>query len=232
MRHKRTEIEATRVVAFLAKLRANWGKRFSDDQTEQEWLNMMIHELGGFSETVLDRAAATLLRSRIDFFPRMQQCIDACAQAFDDERRSSPDFFKKEIFQQRGESHYSLAWELLRSEDGRRAARDKWAYGFWMFVVRYGRLPEPNERPSLLASARRVVHITDKARGASASPIPKHVAPLAGQLDAMLSEFGSAIMQRNAELEIFALGTESEARAVLANMPAHSRWMHPERIAA
>lgn len=227
MKHKRTETEALRVVAFLAKLRANWGKRFSDDATEQEWLNMMIHELGGFSEEVLTRAATALMRSKVDFFPRMQQCVDACAAAYDDVRRSSPDFFKKDLLKKGGDQNYSLAWELLRSPEGRRAAHDKWAYGFWMFVVRNGRVPDPSECAKVQASARRVAYTVEamNVRTAAKTPIASH-------LDLMLLDFGTALHDRNAKLEVYALGTRNEALDVLASMPVHSRWMHPASVAS
>lgn len=162
MKHKRTEAEAARVVRFLAKLRANWGKRFSDDETEQEWLNMMIQELGFYSDDVLDKAASRLMHSKLDFFPRLQQCAEACAEVVEDETRRNPELFKNAHRSAASASLFSrereqLADDLCRHDRAmtRAAIEGGWILGLHNFIRREGRMPAGSDIAALKREAAR-----------------------------------------------------------------------------
>jgi hypothetical protein len=167
MKHKRTEAEAARVIRFLAKLRANWGKRFSDDETEQEWLGMMIQELGFYNDSVLDRATSRLMHSKIDFFPRLQQCAEACADVVADDARKSPDFFMPQHGNVAATSIFAperqrLADDLIMSNVGRTAAHEGWILGLRDFCVRHARMPDDRETAVIKRAAAEHPHAVER----------------------------------------------------------------------
>lgn len=153
---KVTEAEATRVVKFLTTLRANWGKRFESDEAEDQWLDMMIGELHVFSDDVLTAAAKKLMRSRLDFFPRVGQCVDACIA----ERRfiegSTPELRDAVAAKSKRTRFDSLADELIMGPVGRKAARDGWVLGLYDFIRREGRMPTEHETIGIVRASREV----------------------------------------------------------------------------
>lgn len=132
---------------FLAMLRVQWPKRFETEEAEDQWLDLMVGELKGFSKRVLDEAVRTLMRKRLRGFPLLGECVDACVEAkrfleFKQPELKSPEERERDSKDRAG-NYWSFAWEQIRlSPMAKQAAREGWISMLFWFLVREGRLPD------------------------------------------------------------------------------------------
>lgn len=146
------------VIDFLTKLRANWGKRFDDERSEQLWLDQMIDELKGYDGEVLKDAARNLLRKKLQGFPRLAECVEVCNEAkrWIDGRKPKLPMGADAGDREAGwlGRYETLADSLITGPEGREAARDGYVTSLWQFIGRQGRLPSPGEKAKIITGAR------------------------------------------------------------------------------
>jgi hypothetical protein len=214
----KSEKDAEKVVRFLTKLRSNWGKRFENEAAEDAWLESMIEDLACYSEDVLNSAAATLRRSKLDFFPRIGQCIDACNQAKKDAEMQRPGFWTATIEKQRAGSNFDLAYDLLKTTpEGREAARNGYVLGYFWFVVREGRAPDATEKRRIIEGADEFDRLHPELLRGAMFPKPErginaaldHKREQAIALENMCIKLATSMAERREQLRALALGENS-----------------------
>jgi hypothetical protein len=122
-----------------------------DEEQEKAWVNTMIRELAGFSDEVLDKTAAYMVRTRKDRkIPLVSECIGACLETrrfmeserkaaalpIDEPARSHLDWTAERL---------KLADELMGAQLGQQAFREGWDGACWEFARKNQRLPQPPE---------------------------------------------------------------------------------------
>ena len=162
------------VLDFLTKLRANWGKRFEDENSEKMWLDQMIDELKGFDEDVLKDAARNLLRKKFQGFPRLAECLDACVDAKKWIDGKKPRLAIEANSGPRAGFSFgryeTLADTLIAGPDGREAARNGYVSSLWDFIAKQGRLPNQYEKADVVRGAAETdAMYADMVRGALSS---------------------------------------------------------------
>ena len=177
---------------FLTTLRTNFRvKRHESDAHEERWVAMMIAELKGFSDEVLEQAAKDLSRRRKnEYFPILSECINACQDAKHWIEMASPKLkFKAAQDAEPGsDDRQRLADQLIMGEMGRQAANEGWVLTLWCYVRDNGRLPEQRQISKLRAEAKGFDHALDQCRAG-------------GWQQAMpLAALGSSILAKRQEL--------------------------------
>lgn len=187
-----------------AKLISTLGTYFvpmKHDSPEQEadWLRAMSKALEGYSADVLERTTQRLINTRKNrYFPlpaEIRQIADDFIEA--DNASNLP---------LQRETGYSAIWtaerrrladDLIKTEQGRRAAREGWVLGLWHFVADNGRAPDSREEPRLRRSAEEMVEAyRDCVNG------------LGGPAGAALAKLGKSMLDRREEYARIALGEQ------------------------
>ena len=142
------------VLDFLVKLRAQWPKRFENDESEQAWLGMMVDELRVFDEPVLVEAARYLLRKKLRVFPLLAECVDACVEAKKFLEFKTPKLADPKQRPDSAGRFEALAADIMRGSLGRQACREGWGLILQGFVVKKGRQPNDYEVRDLVRASR------------------------------------------------------------------------------
>lgn len=118
-----------------------------EPQQEERWMEIMGLQIGGFSDEVLERALASLVRREEHRMPTVGECVSACVEAkrwLERDKRSAE--LPIEGSQSAGEGEWSserqkLAYDLLKTQTGRQAASEGWILALWDFCRKNRRLP-------------------------------------------------------------------------------------------
>lgn len=155
-------------VQFMTTLQTNFRqKRHESEQHEERWVALMVAELKGFSDEVLEQAAKDMLRRRRgEYFPILSECLAACTDAKHWIEQASPKlkFKTAETADPKSIDRQNLADQLVMGEMGRQAAHEGWILALWNFIRDNGRLPEQRQIGKLKAESKGFDHALDQCR--------------------------------------------------------------------
>lgn len=191
------------VSKFLDTLMVHFPFKHESDEREVAWVTSMVRELRGFSANVLDKAAEDIIRNRTDRrFPLPADCRKACIEAQKwadvEARRGSlqiegaPGSDPVRWGEFTGE-RFKLADDLLRTAEGRQAAKEGYAGTWHAFVRKHSRVPTPSEAAICKREAKEF--------DAAYAQCVKGGWPQA----ALLESLGAAMLEKRKELERKAL---------------------------
>ena len=130
---------------FVPAVVMHFPVRHESPEREIEWMRSIIDAIKNYDGQVLERAAKIIIETRTDRrFPLPAEIRKACTEAYDEMRR------QKLIPQQEAPKSSADAWssdrqrlayDLCKTEFGKKAARDGWALQLWDFCRNHGRLP-------------------------------------------------------------------------------------------
>ena len=121
-----------------------------EDYQEKAWADTLVQELSGFDAEVIRRAQRQMIRSRKPRDPKppmVSECVAACDEAkrwIDAERNKARGPMLDAASPAVGEwsaERLSLAYDLIRTGQGRQAAREGWILALWHFARKNGRVP-------------------------------------------------------------------------------------------
>ena len=139
--------------------------KFNDDEIlESAWVASMTRTLSGFSDEVLAQAAQKILTTRHPkrdgaFFPKPAECSDICVEIQRWSKASETPLLAKPNPNDWSDERLSMAFDLLKGEMGRRAAREGWVSALYHFCRKNVRLPNADEIGGCIASAKNVERI-------------------------------------------------------------------------
>ncbi len=206
-------MSATGAAKFIGDLVAVFPVHFGPQGTDQEkaeqsarrtaWTKSLIAELQAVDDNDLVEAASEIKRTRKDRrFPTVAECLTAVDII---KRRRAMDSYSSALRLPTPTSpsvwapkFYSLADELLATEQARRAAREGWISSFYQFVRDRGRAPEKGEEPQL----RRAAEDFDSAYADCIRGGFPHAMDLA--------KLGGSMLRRREELRARVLGEERQ----------------------
>lgn len=150
-----TERQVDAVLAFIATVELHYPRpKFNGNETQEEaWVQDYIADLGGYAPHVLKSAARHIRRSRdpkkdSTTFPKPRECIDACnhvaaemEQQQQDEIRRQPLMLADPKVDQWSDDRINLAFDICKTELGRRAVREGWISGLIDYARSNARLP-------------------------------------------------------------------------------------------
>lgn len=146
---------------FIATVALHFPRpKFSDDETmEGAWMASMNRVLSGYSDEVLAEAAHRILRDRNPkkdgkFFPVPSECTEVCNEVarLEAQKQTPLLSYGHQDSSEFAGWRYTLADDLIKSELGKRAAREGWALMFHTFCRTKGRAPAGNEITQCKAS--------------------------------------------------------------------------------
>ena len=119
-----------------------------DEEQERAWVGTMVKELACFSDAVLDRAIAHMIRTRKQrSIPLVAECIEGCLEARKwveaDTQKSQIPEFRTSAADDWSTERVKLAYDLIKSSMGKQAAKDSpcWVLSLWNFCRKNQRLP-------------------------------------------------------------------------------------------
>lgn len=143
-----TEAEDNPISRFVSRISVHFPPpKFESEKAETDWLKSIRDSLRFYSSDILDRACQRIidtrgLRDGERWFPLPAAIRKVCdAIIVEDNRRSLVP--AEQQGQQAGGyvAQRQLAFDLLRTPQGKEAAADGWIYGLFRFVVEHGRAP-------------------------------------------------------------------------------------------
>lgn len=171
--------------------------RHESDAHEAEWLRAMSKALEGYSQDVLERTTQRIINTRKNkYFPlpaEIRQVADDFIEA--DNARRMPVDMPGETAPIWSRERQRLADQLVKTEQGRRAAREGWVLGLWHHIVEHGRAPVPAEE-------QRLKQATEEANEAWRLCLRG----AAGPMSEPLAKLGSTMADRRKELADRVLG--------------------------
>jgi hypothetical protein len=149
------------VVKFLTTLKAVFPVKFPRPELEGAWLKAMTKALRGYTAEVLDDAATEIINTYTGkFFPKPAECIKACNEVLKwrnlAKRDSALPMGGSNPFQSPDYSpeRVRLADDLVRTDQGRRAAKEGWILSLHDYCRKHGKVPHPSEEPTLKKGAK------------------------------------------------------------------------------
>jgi hypothetical protein len=176
-------------VQFMTTLQTNFRqKRHESEQHEERWVALMVAELKGFSDEVLEQAAKDMLRRRRgEYFPILSECLAACQDAkhWIDQAKPRLRLNAAQDAAPSSTEREKLANELIMGEMGREAANSNWVLSLWNFIRDNGRLPAPHEVATVKREALGIEIGLEMAREMANAPKRKAAGRVEGlqQLD-------------------------------------------------
>lgn len=156
-------MSAQAVLKFIALLEVFFPRPKFGGAADSEtiWLRSLQEDLQGYDESVLLEAAQHFRRNRNPqkdgkFFPLPAEITAVCD---DIERRKAVaalPLLPGPKADEWSDERQNLAFDLCKSELGRRAAREGWVAALYHFARKNQRLPSDREIPGLLETARAV----------------------------------------------------------------------------
>jgi hypothetical protein len=136
-----------KVNKFLTVVGSVWGKRHESEEAGLEWFKSWIFALDKYDAWVLEAAARRIVDERKDdYFPKPAEVHQVCRAILAQDRISKPELTVKA-----GPADpFKFAYELMRGEMGKRAAREGWALTLRDFIVKEKRLPDSREIDRLI----------------------------------------------------------------------------------
>lgn len=137
---------------FITELALHFPPKHARPELETAWLKSMAEALRGTSASVLEDAARRIIQTRkYTSFPLPAECRAACADAADRQRtradasalpgfacgRSEGDGWTTE--------RLKLAYDLIKTQLGKQAAKEDWILAMWHFCRKQQRLPAGHE---------------------------------------------------------------------------------------
>lgn len=145
-------MSAEGVARFISVVALHFPRpKFNEDEVmEAAWVASMNRTLGGFSDEVLADAAERIVSSRHPkkdgrFFPTPAECSSACVEASKLIAASETPLLAKPKGDDWSDDRLALAFDLVRGEMGKRAAREGWAARLYNFCRINMRLPNAQE---------------------------------------------------------------------------------------
>lgn len=143
---------------FLNTLKVHFPPRLPRPELEEAWLQSMTKVLRGYEAGVLEDAAMEIVRTRKRTdFPRPAECRSACEEVLKwrqiskreamlpiDKIRDAPDYSPDRI---------ALADDLIRTEQGRKAAKEGWVLSLHDYCRKHGCAPKPDDVPAIKRAA-------------------------------------------------------------------------------
>ena len=136
-----------------------------DEEQEKAWVNIMVRELGGFSEAVLERAIKEMIRTRKDRrIPIVPECLSACHDArrwIDAEKNKAQlPMGVKPAASHDWDARTKLAMDLCKTPQGRQAAQEGWIQQLYDYCRKKGAAPTA---PAEIAELKREAKLFDEA---------------------------------------------------------------------
>lgn len=123
-----------------------------EDYQEKAWADTLAKELACFSNEVLANAKRQMIRTRgpkMSRPPMVSECIEACCESRrfleHDEAASELPEFNPSAGAEWTTERVKLAYDLLKTESGRQAAREGWVLAYWNFCRVNMRVPKGSE---------------------------------------------------------------------------------------
>lgn len=191
-------MSGTGVAQFIAMVSLHFPRpKFGGDEVmEGGWMSSMTLALSKYSDDVLREAAQQILLKRVPkkdgaFFPAPSECIAVCNtianQHFKDEEKSrllpgpNPDSWS--------DDRLALAFDLMKSELGRRAVREGWLQSLYTFCRKNMRLPKGNEIEVCIADGRIVQQVVEEFQNGEPN-----------QFNAAIVRWGNTMLEKQDEL--------------------------------
>lgn len=146
------------VLKFVGAIGPFFPPPRGSDEEQATWLAAMDRKLRGMEPEVLAAAADEIIETRDPkkdgrFFPLPAECISAC-----DKARARLTSIDGKPLLSHGQSDPSpwatwrceLANDLIKTEMGRKAARERWIISLWNYCREHGKLPSEIEAAKIV----------------------------------------------------------------------------------
>jgi hypothetical protein len=184
-----------KVNKFLTVVGSVWGKRHESEEASLEWFKNWIFALDRYDAWVLDAAARRIVDERKDdYFPKPAEVHQVCRAILAEDRISKPQL----TVQQGPADPFKFAYELMRCELGKRAAREGWALTLRDFIVKEKRLPDGREIDRLI-----------KIRNEFIVKLRECMTGQGGLFGAPLAKLGQSMVKREHEIAKRLLGPDA-----------------------
>lgn len=146
------------VTAFVANVRVHFNPDQMTAEQESTWVKSLARSVGKFPPDVIKAAAQHIIKTRkYKTFPLPADIIDACQSI--EKSKLATELSKtlpqlKVVDETWTAERLRAAYELCRSDLGRKAAREGWALRLWNFYRVELRNPSPIEMSRLSREAQ------------------------------------------------------------------------------
>lgn len=171
-------------------------------EAERSWLRAIIEALQGASPEVLARAKQRIIETRKNrYFPLIAEIREACRHAadevdFDRRAHSFPALAEATgTGVEWSTERVKLAYDLIRTQQGKEASRDGWNLALWNFVRKNGKAPQGAE----IERRKREAREFDQSYALC-------VRGMAGPLSGSLEQLGASMLAKRKELSDIAMG--------------------------
>lgn len=154
------------IVKFVSELKDHFSPpRHGSAEAEARWLRNLVEALRGASPTVLDRAKRNIIDTRKNrYFPLIGEIREACREAareveFDAHVQTLP-ALRQATSDEWSTERCKLAYDLVKCELGRQAAKEGWILALWHHCRRHQRLPQSQTE---IAACKRISQEFDQS---------------------------------------------------------------------
>lgn len=154
------------VLKFIDDLTVNFSfRRDWDEEREKNWSTLMVRELGGYADEVLAKACREIILTRgkrqgEQWMPTIAECLSACKEAkywLEAEHQKQQLSLDGKPVERKtafwSDERKALADDLIKTSQGRTAAKEGWIRGLHDFCRAKGRVPNEYEARDIKTDA-------------------------------------------------------------------------------